>query len=73
MYPGVLRKPENLWGTGRRFWGALKGVSSRLVQEPRGSLPSLLNLPHNGGRFSIFSGEVVRKLRFSNNAIVPAA
>jgi hypothetical protein len=24
-----------------------------LVQEPRGSLPSLLNLPHNGGKFSI--------------------
>jgi hypothetical protein len=27
-----------------------------LVQEPRGFLPSLLNLPRNGGKFSFFRG-----------------
>jgi hypothetical protein len=27
-----------------------------------------LNLPHNGGKFSFFSREVVQKLRFLNNS-----
>jgi hypothetical protein len=31
-----------------------------------------LNLPHNGGKFSFFSREVVQKLRFLNNSIVVA-
>jgi hypothetical protein len=42
----------------------------RLVQEPRGSLPSPAEFAAHGGKFSFFSRNVVQKLRFLNNFII---
>jgi hypothetical protein len=41
----------------------------RLVQEPRGSLPSPAEFAADGGKFTILFGEVVQKPRFLNNSI----
>jgi hypothetical protein len=40
----------------------------RLVQEPRGSLSSPAEFAADGGKFSLFFGEAVQKLRFLNSS-----
>jgi hypothetical protein len=56
-----------------RPYNPLRGPETfylRLVQEPRGSLPSPTEFAAYSGKFLVFFGKVVQKLMFLNNSIL---